>query len=353
VVVNCAGRTRSIIGCQSLRNAGIPNPVVALKDGTMGWQLAGFECEHGAARVAPPPGAEGARKARERAEGVAQRFKVGFVSFEELKRMEQDKGRTLYLLDVRSREEFEERRLAGSRHAPGGQLVQATDEYVGVRNSRLVLVDPARVRSVMTASWLLQMGWKDVHVLEPEGEDGFGGRATEAGPGRMSAAVRMFPHTVSVDGLKESRSTIIDLSTSLHFRSRHIPGAWWAVRARLDEARSHVKKTGTDHDFPQSLVLTSEDGVLAHLAAPEAAALWPQAQLRVLEGGNAAWFAAGLPIETGLQRLSTANNDLWYKPYDHRTDFEKHAREYLSWEVDLAEQIKRDPAVRFYRPDPT
>ncbi|HLE66172.1 MAG TPA: rhodanese-like domain-containing protein, partial [Burkholderiales bacterium] len=44
VVVNCAGRTRSIIGCQSLRNAGIPNRVVALKDGTMGWELAGYTC---------------------------------------------------------------------------------------------------------------------------------------------------------------------------------------------------------------------------------------------------------------------------------------------------------------------
>ena len=59
VVVNCAGRTRSIIGCQSLRNAGIPNPVVALKDGTMGWELAGFTVERGSERVAPPPSEEG------------------------------------------------------------------------------------------------------------------------------------------------------------------------------------------------------------------------------------------------------------------------------------------------------
>ncbi|MGH8709514.1 MAG: rhodanese-like domain-containing protein, partial [Burkholderiales bacterium] len=61
VVVNCAGRTRSIIGCQSLRNAGLANRVVALKDGTMGWDLAGFACERGATRVAPPPSGEGRR----------------------------------------------------------------------------------------------------------------------------------------------------------------------------------------------------------------------------------------------------------------------------------------------------
>ena len=37
VVVNCAGRTRSIIGAQSLVNAGIPNRVAALRNGTIGW----------------------------------------------------------------------------------------------------------------------------------------------------------------------------------------------------------------------------------------------------------------------------------------------------------------------------
>ena len=46
VVVNCAGRTRSIIGAQSLINAGIPNKVVALKNGTMGWHLAGLKLAH-------------------------------------------------------------------------------------------------------------------------------------------------------------------------------------------------------------------------------------------------------------------------------------------------------------------
>ena len=47
VVVNCAGRTRSIMGAESLRRAGIPNKVVALRNGTMGWELAGFRCDRG------------------------------------------------------------------------------------------------------------------------------------------------------------------------------------------------------------------------------------------------------------------------------------------------------------------
>jgi rhodanese-related sulfurtransferase len=327
VVVNCAGRTRSIIGCQSLRNAGVPNPVVALKDGTMGWELAGLACERGSDRVAPPPSAEGKRKALAAAERVARRFGVRFCVSEELRAWKKDAGRTLYVLDVRTREEFERSHVAGSRHAPGGQLVQASDEYVGVRNARVVLVDPELARAIMTASWLNQMGWNDVYVLEDA-------ELTETGP--RVPKIPGSPPWQTVSEIPEN-ATVVDLSTSLRFRNRHIPGAWWAVRSRLDEAHEKISSLAT-------MILTSEDGVLAHLAAPEAAALWSSTDLRVLEGGNAAWKG---DWESGIERATTATDDVWYKPYDHASDIAKHAREYLDWEVALVEQIKRDPTIRF------
>jgi rhodanese-related sulfurtransferase len=346
VVVNCAGRTRSIIGCQSLRNAGIPNKVVALKDGTMGWELAGFACQRGSTSMAPPPSLDGRAKARAAADRVAKRFGVKFATRALVQSWQGESARTLYLLDVRSREEFERGHVAGSRHAAGGQVVQAADEYVGVRGARVVLIDPERVRSVMTASWLNQMGWSDVHVLEPEGENGFAGWPVEAGPRARSVAGfelwQSIPAGELAVWLARGEATVIDFSTSLRFRDRHISDAWWAVRSRLDAARARVPESGI-------IVLTSEDGMLAHLAAPEAAALWPNAEVRVLDGGNAAWFAAGLTTEAGIAQATTSLDDVWYKPYDHEhgSDYEKHAREYLSWEVALVDQIKREPSVRF------
>jgi len=331
VVVNCAGRTRSIIGCQSLRNAGIANRVVALKDGTMGWDLAGFECERGATRVAPPPSGEGRQKALQAAERVALRFGVRSTTPEELEAWRNDANRSLYLLDVRTREEFEHGHLTGSRHAAGGQLVQASDEYVAVRNARVVLIDPERVRAVMTASWLGQMGWNEVYVL-----DDLRGLPVESGA-RKAPEVKKWKTScppASVSG------TVLDLSTSLRFYHAHIPGAWWAVRSRLAEARRMVGEV-------KSLVLTSEDGLLAHLTAPEAAALWPDAHVSVLEGANAAWIASGRPTESGVERATTTRDDVWYKPYDHASDYQKHARDYLAWEVALVEQVKRDPTIRF------
>jgi rhodanese-related sulfurtransferase len=324
IVVNCAGRTRSIIGCQSLRNAGIPNPVVALKDGTMGWELAGFNTEKNASRAAPAPSEDGRRKAHAAAERVAKRFGVQFCTMEQKHEWRRDSSRTLYILDVRTREEFERSHVAGSRHAPGGQLVQASDEYVGVRNARVVLVDPDLVRAIMTASWLNQMGWSDVYVLEDA-------ELTESGP--RPPRIPGSPPWRTVSAIPDG-AAVLDLSTSLRFAHAHIPGAWWGVRSRLDEARRAIGAA--------SLVLTSEDGVLAHLAAPEAAALF--SSVTVLEGGNAAWRGAW---ESGVERATTTRDDVWYKPYDHGADYLKHAREYLDWEVALVDQIKRDPTIRF------
>jgi 3-mercaptopyruvate sulfurtransferase SseA len=87
--------------------------------------------------------------------------------------------------------------------------------------------------------------------------------------------------------------------------------------------------------------------LLAHLAAPEAAALWRQARVSVLDGGNAAWIAAGKPVEGGVERATTTRDDVWYKPYDHAADYKQHARDYLAWEVALVDQVKRDPTIRF------
>jgi rhodanese-related sulfurtransferase len=302
----------------------------------MGWELAGFECERGSERVAPVPTPEGRQKARAAADAVAAKFQVKFAHVPQVREWLGDAARTTYLLDVRTRDEFEAGHLVGSRHAPGGQMVQAMDEFVAVRNSRVVLVDSERVRSVMTASWLNQMGWDEVYVLEPDSGD------WEIASG---------PRAVQIPGFKRWRSirarqfaadeaTVIDLSTSLRYRGWHVPGAWWAVRSRLFEARAKIGDAG-------EVVLSSEDGVLAHLAAPEAAELWPN--VKVLEGGNKAWRAAKLATESGMAKPTTTLDDVWYKPYDHEheSDYEKHARAYLDWEVALVEQIRRDPAIRF------
>ncbi|MEA1652202.1 rhodanese-like domain-containing protein [Nitrospirillum sp. BR 11164] len=164
IIVNCAGRTRSLIGAQSLRNAGVPNPVYALRNGTIGWTLAGFALEHGQQRRFGDVTAAERERARAAARAVAYRAGVRRLPYADLAALE-EVGRTLYRLDVRTPEEYQAGHLPGFRSAPGGQLVQETDHSAPVRGARIVLFDTLSVRADMSASWLAQMGW-EVLVLD-------------------------------------------------------------------------------------------------------------------------------------------------------------------------------------------
>jgi len=328
VVVNCAGRTRSIIGAQSLINAGIPNKVVALKNGTMGWHLAGLELEHGQTRAVAAPDGDALKQAKTAAGRVAERFSIRFLSVKELEKMKSE-SRTLYVFDVRSPEEYAAGHLAGSISAPGGQLVQATDTYAAARGARIALLDDHGVRATLTASWLLQMGWHEVYVVSGVNFD-----SREA----PIAAVPPSCALLRIEELKKQNQTLVlDFATSLQYRAGHIPGAAFAIRSRLP---NHLQA------FQGPVACTSADGLLARFAAADLSAMLKR-DVPALEGGTAAWHAAGLPMETGETRMLEPPEDVYYKPYDHQSQVEAAMQDYLQWEVALLEQIRRDPDCRF------
>jgi rhodanese-related sulfurtransferase len=337
VVVNCAGRTRSIIGAQSLINAGIPNKVVALRNGTMGWSLAGLTCDSDKNKRASAPTEQGLAAAKAAAASVAQRFGIERIDRSTLERWRAEANqRTLYLFDVRDPQDYAARHVDGAVSAPGGQLVQATDQYVGTLGARIVLIDDAEVRAVMTASWLKQMGLRDIVVLVERG--------TETKPpdfailGTPATAEKAIDCTALATLLERGEATVIDLAPSPQYRKGHIPGSWFAIRSRLNEALARIPLRDT-------LVLTSEDGVLASLAVADAAALTTH-NVRCLVGGTAAWQSAGQPLSQE-PRMADEPIDVWLKPYERGGDTRGAMSEYLSWEVDLIERIARDGTCRF------
>lgn len=335
VVVNCAGRTRSIIGAQSLINAGLPNKVVALRNGTMGWTLAGRTPDSGKTKRFTEPSSNGLALAKAAAERVGKKFGVMRIDAKALEAFRADSTRTLYIFDVRDPTEYAAGHFPGAVNAPGGQLVQATDQYAGTLGARLVLVDDREVRAVMTASWLKQMGWRDVFVLAASGDE----KTRPASPvlGPAPSAEQAIEAKALSNLVAQDRVTVIDLSLSPAYRKGHIPGAWFAIRTRLAQAMAKIPMNG-------ELVLTSEDGVLAGIAAAET-----RSSARYLRGGNAAWEAAGFSFATDA-RMADEPLDYWPKPYERPGNNKDAMNEYLSWEVDLLPRIERDGTTRFTRP---
>jgi rhodanese-related sulfurtransferase len=200
-----------------------------------------------------------------------------------------------------------------------------------------VLVDDLEVRALMTGAWLRQMGWKEVFVLAASGtETGFPAPLVLGVAERPDA--RLDPATLAA--LVERRAaTVIDLSLSREYRKAHIPGAWFAIRSRLDRAAPGI-------DMKGAVVLTSEEGTLAALALDEMDGL-TELPVRYLGGGNAAWAASGRALTDKDPRLADEPIDVWLKPYDRSAGQAKAMQDYLAWEIDLLQRIERDGTSSF------
>jgi len=192
------------------------------------------------------------------------------------------------------------------------------------------------VRAAMTGSWLRQMGWKDVFILAESGSEKRPLKpATLDGDTRSSSTI----DCAALDALlSRDAATVVDLAPSRDYLAGHIPGAWFAIRTRLKRALIKIP-------LGETLVLTSEDGVLAHLAASEAEVL-VEVPVRVLAGGNAAWRAAGYALST-QPRMADEAVDQWRKPYERSGDTKAAMNEYLAWEIDLLARLERDGSLKF------
>ncbi len=338
IIVNCAGRTRSLIGAQSLLNAGVPNPVFALRNGTIGWTLAQQQLEHGQSRRFPAVSDQTLEEARAKARDVAYRAGVRRIDADGLADLAQDRKRTLYRFDVRTPEEYAAGHLPGFRSAPGGQLVQETDVFAPVRGGRIVLADDLGPRADMSASWLAQLGW-DVYVLD----GGFDGEL-ETGAWRPAAPPIPTVETISPEDLAvalgDGAVVVLDLAPSPVHRKGHVPGAWFAIRARLAEAFERI---------PEGLpiVLTSPDGRLAQLAAAEVEEISDH-PVRVLDGGTQAWAETGRRLDTGLIRAASDPEDVYKRPYEGTDNAAEAMQAYLDWEFGLVDQLARDGSHGFF-----
>ncbi|NBO13610.1 MAG: rhodanese-related sulfurtransferase [Betaproteobacteria bacterium] len=294
IVVNCAGRTRSIIGTQSLVNAGIPNPVCALRNGTIGWTLAQQALEHGANRRFPdelPP--DVVERARQSAFALTVRLGVGRIQREDLQAF----------------------------------LVCDTDQ----------------VRAPMTASWLAQMGW-EVHLLQGLTPEDLSDTSASPNPQPpLPEGVTPVEPAVLKAWLadRSNLTQVIDVGPSAAYVKRHIPGAWWVLRSQLATDFARVHKANR-------YVVTCTDGLLSPHVVPQLRALVRAGvDVHYLQGGNAAWWAQGLSGQQGESYVVSQRTDRYRRPYEGTQVSPQAMQAYLDWEFGLVAQLRRDGSHHF------
>jgi rhodanese-related sulfurtransferase len=335
VVVNCAGRTRSIIGTAALRRLGLTN-VRALKNGTMGWVLAGMELEKNPALTAPSSPLHSDAQAKSLARQLASEENIPWISPREISSaLARIHDGVTYLIDVRSEREYESGHVPGSLSVPGGQAVQRADDFVAVRNAQIIFISNESARAVMTAYWYRQMGFPNVSVLE-------GGLRAWSKNGENVAKGAMHNEPLGFDASKraaryvdaqtlhrqnDSSVLIIDVGTSIEFESAHVRGAKWISRGWID-----IKLREFFPDQNRPIVLSCPDGRQSTLAAHSLTEL-DYTNVSVLDGGVCGWSAAGLPMETGLDTCLVEPNDVVLSPSvrGNKEDMQR----YLEWELKL------------------
>ncbi|SDR48414.1 Rhodanese-like domain-containing protein [Paraburkholderia fungorum] len=348
VIVNCAGRTRSIIGAQSLVNAGLPNPVAALRNGTIGWTLAGQTLEHGSQRRFDPQAGLADTHldaSRTASRALADRAGVHRTTLAEAARWAADSARTTYRFDVRTPAEYERAHAPGFQGAQGGQLVQETEMFAPVRGARVVLFDDDGVRANMTASWIAQMN-VDVYVVDEASADDLtdsgAWRGLKPEPTAATPALRADELAVLLADAS-SGTLVIDVTSSANHVKAHVPGAYWLVRSRLSNGADDLRALPDAKRY----VVTCGTNALAPYVAPEIAALTGK-PVHVLDGGTTAWIAAGLPTETGDHRLASPRIDRYRRPYEGTDNAREAMNAYLEWEYGLVAQLDRDGTHGFF-----
>ncbi len=338
IIVNCAGRTRSMIGAQSLINAGLPNPIAALRNGTIGWTLAQQQLDFGQTRSFSSTSDESIALARQRARIVADRAGVKRASRQDIANWKNQHERSSYFFDVRSIDEYQAGHLESFYPVPGGQLVQETEMYAPVRGARIVLVDKEAVRANMSASWLAQMDW-DVYVVDGLDDEDF------SQTGRWQPPLPELPSLpqVSVDTLANwmsiNKVCIIDVAKHAVYIKGHIAGAWYLLRSDLENSIPRLPAS-------ERYVVTSDDGTPAQLVAAELIPLL-DAEVYVLKGGSKAWKASGRPLSTSDYQLASDPIDRYQRPYEGTDASPEAMQAYLDWEFGLIEQLERDGTHHF------
>ncbi|MDP6550317.1 MAG: rhodanese-like domain-containing protein [Dehalococcoidia bacterium] len=338
VIVNCAGRTRSIVGTRVLQRMGLSN-IQGLKNGTSGWVLAGYEVERGAHQVQlPEPSPEGLAAAEGYAALLAAEDGVRYLDIPALKATLGRRGReTIYLVDVRTREEYEAGHIPGFLWFPGGQALQRSDELAVVHNSTFVFACDGKARATFAASWYRQLRIQEAYAVDGGiAAWAAAGLALEKGmpeePPHLLAEARSSVRLVSPRELQQDPPpVVIFVDTSQDFAQGHVAGAGWAPRGSLE------LQVG---DFAPSkeaaIGVTCSDGRASTLAGATLKELGYR-DVSVLEGGMQAWRQDGLPVETGLAGVMTSPTDVVILGVDRNPADMMH---YLRWETALGDKYQ-------------
>ena len=334
IIINCAGRTRSIIGAQNLINYGIKNSVKALENGTQGWFLANLELEKNQTRQFKD---QKVFKKNEtisnKASQLIKKYGLKKVSLKQINIFFSDKTRTTYIFDITTHSKNSRCNDLNIKNVPGGQLIQATDNFIGVQNSRIILVDEGDlIRSSMTASWLKQMGY-EVYVFEDDLD--YINYFFE----KKSKFVIPKHQIISISEIKSYLSfNILDTRNSHDYKKLHFKRSKWISRKNLRFTNFREKR---------NFLIIFDDLNKAELISKDISSKYNgEIFFYEFKENEVIQFSDFLTKSSSSPKKSECI-DFVYHTYKRHSGNKNHAKSYLKWEKELLQRMDEQEKRKF------
>ena len=335
IIVNCAGRTRSIIGAQTLINFGVQNKVYALENGTQGWFLSNLNLDHNKTNYLEiEPHENEIEKLRNKIKNLLEENHIEIVDFSKVQDLINDDTRSTYIFNVKTNF-TSENSIHGTRNVAGGQLVQATDNYVGVLKSRIIFFDEGDlVRAGITALWLKKMNF-ECYV--------FKGKKIKLRNLNFNHHIKYKSDSVNLitfqDLKKLGNSKFFDIRNSVDYRKSRLKNSIWLNRTVIEHYLSKLTK---------NIVIISDDIPMASLIVKDLKEFNSKIQVKVYEWNEKEIYEFPEFLEKNKIEINKKFIDFNFHTYMRHEGNREHAEQYLKWETDLLKNMDKEE-INFFR----
>ena len=325
IIINCAGRTRSIIGAQTLIDLGISNKVKALENGTQGWFLSDLCLDHNKIDFLDVrPDDTELKKIQNKIFKLLIKHSINLIDFSKAQELILDKNKSTFIFNVTN----SNKNMNSIRHVPGGQLVQATDKYIGVWKATVILVDDGDlIRAGTTAIWLKKMGYQ-VHVLKK------GININELKFKNKFPLKEKKLNIFEIEKFNNFKNTILyDIRSSENFMKIRIKNSIWLNRANLRKVK--IKKQ-------QQIIIITDEFDKARLVINDieemnlgcVISLYKWKENELINHSN---IIDNKPILFPKKDCIDFN----FHTYKRHKGSKSHANQYLKWEIGLINKMDK------------
>ena len=329
IIINCAGRTRSIIGAQTLIDFGIKNKVKALENGTQGWFLSELSLEHNKNKYLEVlPNDLEIQQLQNKVLKLTNDLNIDLINLKKAQELIIDKKKSTFIFDVTTSKTISI--TPGTiMNVPGGQLIQATDKYIGVWKATVILVDDGDlIRAGTTSFWLKKMGY-EVYILKE---------------GLLKAQTLKFTKEIDhklidldfinlEDLVKIKKQILYDIRSSKDFCKMRIKNSIWLNRAHL-----YRKKIKTD----DPIIIITDNLEKASLIVKDLKQKDKGAIIKVYKWNQNEITSYPSVIDVTIETLSEQNNiDFNFHTHMRHDGNKEHAKQYLEWEINLVSKMDK------------